>query len=280
MSELLLTGERGYVGSTLAAVLARQGIPFATLPGRLEGLAPRSLRCRRVIHCAGALAHRPADWQQANVLGTQRLLAALPADAEIVLLSSRSVYDPQAPGPLTEDAPTRPGSGYGQSKLAAEEALRASGRPCLILRVSTLFGVAGHGGLGEFNFPAQALRALVRGEAVPLFTPDRPCDYLEVQALALALAGLARQPLPAQSLYNLAGPPRSLHQLLQTLARLVTARLGQEAKLQHQPGPPPRTAVLDCTCYATALGALQARPDEQVLADMVEAWLGATPPPL
>lgn len=278
MADLLLTGERGYLGSTVAECLTRAGVDFAILPDRLEQLAPGSLSCRRVLHCAGALAHRSEDWQSANVLGTERLLAALPKDAELIFLSSRSVYDPQDPGPLTEDSPARPGTGYGASKLAAEMAVRASGRACVILRVSTLFGVSASGSLGEFNFPAQALRALTAGRPVQLFTPDRACDFLDVLALAKTLAAMAGRPLPRQAIYNVAGRPRSLHTMIEALAAVVRRELGQETKLNYQAGPPPRTAVISSTRFETEWGALPQRPDEEVFVAMLRSCCASPAP--
>ncbi len=266
---ILLTGERGFLGSSLAAELKHRGYAFTTLPCRLEFLEPASLPADCVFHCAGALAHRPEDWQRANVVGTEKLLAALPPEARIIHLSSRSVYDGNGTSAMTEEAPLAPANGYGHSKLAAERAVQASGHAHLILRASTLFGCAGNGTLGEFNFPAQALRALARGEAVQVFEPDRLTDYLEVKTLARALVDVLEVAPQWNRIYNLAGPARSLHSFIADLAARANAAGLPTARLMHAPGPPPRGPVLDTRRWEADFGPLPTPPDVQVFDAMI-----------
>ncbi|MBI3148368.1 MAG: sugar nucleotide-binding protein [Betaproteobacteria bacterium] len=270
MPRILLTGERGFLGSSIAAELTRRGHAFTTLPRRLEFLEPASLLADWVFHCAGALAHRPEDWQRANVVGTEKLLAALRPDARIIHLSSRSVYDGSGTSAITEDAPLAPASGYGHSKLAAERAVQASGHAYLILRATTLFGCAGNGTLGEFNFPAQALRALARREPVQVFEPDRLTDYLEVKTLARAMVDLLEFAPQWNRIYNLAGPARSLHGFIEDLAARANAAGLPTARLIHVPGPPPRGPVLDTRRWATVFGPLPTPDDTLVFDEMIE----------
>lgn len=269
MPNILLTGERGFLGSSIAAELERRGYAFTTLPCRLEFLEPASLPVDWVFHCAGALAHRPEDWQRVNALGTEKLLAAVPPEARIIHLSSRSVYEGSGTNALGEEAPLSPANGYGHSKLAAERAVQASGLAHLILRATTLFGCAGNGTLGEFNFPAQALRALARGEAVQVFEPDRLTDYLEVKTLARVMVDLLEAAPPWNRVYNLAGPARSLHGFIAEMADRVHAAGWPAARLMHTPGPPPRGPVLDTRRWAAAFGPLSPPPDAQVFDEMI-----------
>ncbi len=269
MPRILLTGERGFLGSSIAAELGRRGYAFTTLPCRLEFLEPASLPADWVFHCAGALAHRPEDWQRANVVGTEKLLAALPPAAPVIHLSSRSVYDGSGSRAITEEAPLAPAKGYGHSKLAAERAVQASGHAHLILRATTLFGCAGNDTLGEFNFPAQALRALARGEPVQVFEPDRLTDYLEVKTLARALVDLLEVAPQWNRIYNLAGPARSLHGFIEDLAARANAAGLPTARLIHLPGPAPRGPVLDTGRWATTFGPLPTPPDARVFDEMI-----------
>lgn len=271
MSEILLTGDRGYLGSTIAAALAGAGQSFAPLTQRLETLAANSLRAALVIHCAGALTHRPQDWENTNAAGTAKLLAALPREARIIFVSSRSVYSGLGVAPLRESDPSEPAGGYGKSKLAAEHAILASGRPHLILRASTLFGLAANGDLGKFNFPAQALRAVAQGEALTLFQPDRQTDYLDVQALAQGIVKLLDPKGGWNRIYNVAGPARSLHDLIRNLV-LCAAEAGWPApRLQFSPGPPPRGPVLDTGLWDADYGPLPVRPDSEIGREIVTA---------
>ena len=62
-------------------------------------------------------------------------------DGEFVFMSTCSVYGAQD-GLLDEDSPTNPLSIYAQTKLRSEEGLLSIGKPNLILRLGTLFGIS------------------------------------------------------------------------------------------------------------------------------------------
>lgn len=70
--------------------------------------------------------------------------AAREADATLIHISTDYVFDGTSPLPYTEEAPTAPQSVYGRTKLAGEEAIRASGCKHLILRTSWLYSEYGH----------------------------------------------------------------------------------------------------------------------------------------
>ncbi|MEQ9092875.1 MAG: NAD-dependent epimerase/dehydratase family protein, partial [Miltoncostaeaceae bacterium] len=128
---VLITGAGGMVGGAVAAHLRARGAPVAVHAGRADGAldlpgvagalvdrwAPRV-----VIHCAGLTYGLPEDLWRANVLAPMRLLDAVarhsPA-ARLVLVGSSAEYGLTGPGVyLAEDAPCRPDSEYGMSKLA------------------------------------------------------------------------------------------------------------------------------------------------------------------
>ncbi len=103
---ILLTGERGYLGSAVAAALEAAGLAWAPLGTRLEQIEPGSLQADAVIHCAGALRHQAERLQRDNVEGTEKLLAGLRGNARVLFASSRSVYGAAAGAVCREaDAP-------------------------------------------------------------------------------------------------------------------------------------------------------------------------------
>lgn len=69
--------------------------------------------------------------------------AARDAGATLVHYSTDYVFDGRKAGPYVENDPTAPLNAYGRSKLAGEEAIRASGAAHLILRTSWVYAARG-----------------------------------------------------------------------------------------------------------------------------------------
>ncbi len=133
----------------------------------------------------------------------------------VVFSSTAAVYGEAATGPIREDAPTQPINPYGQSKLEAEQALRAiPGLTTVALRYFNVAGAAPEAGLGETHFPeshviprlvlplvgvpAEVLEALQLRSGFKLYGTDYPtpdgtairdyihvCDLSEAHVLAL-----------------------------------------------------------------------------------------------
>ncbi len=100
-----------------------------------------------VYHLAGIL--RGADYAQyerVNAEGTRHVCEAFARQKKkkrLVYVSSLSAAGPSAPGEaLTEDAPARPVSFYGQTKLAGEEIVRSFQKKfqTVILRPGAVYG--------------------------------------------------------------------------------------------------------------------------------------------
>ncbi|MET4445555.1 nucleoside-diphosphate-sugar epimerase [Bradyrhizobium sp. GM2.2] len=161
---VLITGADGFVGQHLIKYLAGQGftvlaasrsLPKARREGikhiRVPDLARRfdwrSLlsQCDAVVHLAG-VAHRSASelsYNLVNVQGTA-LLAQAARDAgtkHFVFVSSIAAQCGSfSEQPQSEDCLPRPTNAYGRSKLAAEDALRATGVPHTVLRPVVIYG--------------------------------------------------------------------------------------------------------------------------------------------
>lgn len=152
---IVITGAAGRLGRTLSARLRERGHDVHGVD-RAEGADQQVSLADRpglVAACAGAdaVVHLAAmmSWQRAddaalletNVLGTANVAeAAALAGAKLVHASTGEVYPEGNPTyqPLDEAHPTAPTSGYGLSKLLAEETIafyrRARGLTAVVLR--------------------------------------------------------------------------------------------------------------------------------------------------
>ena len=168
--KVLLTGASGFVGSHILDTLCSRRIPAAILLRsnsnrrfvqshlpeveiREGSLAePTSLQSAlqgitHVLHCAGSTkARNSAEFFEVNHGGTKNLLHAVKAQVpnleNFVHISSLAAVGPAtAEAPATESDSPHPISGYGQSKLAAEEEVRKTGAgKFVILRPPAVYG--------------------------------------------------------------------------------------------------------------------------------------------
>lgn len=236
MTKILVTGGAGYIGSHTTHFLLRLGHEVTVVDdlstgyrhnvpeGRLRAV---SLHDRpaldavfaeasydAVIHFAAFIAvgesvREPALYLHNNVAGSLNLLAAMDRAGvrNIVFSSTAAVYGDPDGVPISETAPLRPVSPYGESKLMAETALgwldRCSGLRHIILRYFNACGADQDAGIGEEHQPETHLiplifQAIRTGQPLTVFggdypTPDGTCirDYIHVSDLASAhVAGL------------------------------------------------------------------------------------------
>jgi nucleoside-diphosphate-sugar epimerase len=161
----LVTGATGFVGSHLAEALRRRGDDVTALArsaGKAAALAPLDVRVVAgdlhdraaldravggqdvVYHVAGIVAARSeADFMATNRDGTRNLVDALrnAGIPRIVFVSSMAAAGPTIKGrPLRGDEAPRPVTAYGRSKLAAEQAVTASGLDWTIVRPPLVYG--------------------------------------------------------------------------------------------------------------------------------------------
>lgn len=164
---ILLTGANGQLGQALQHSLAPLGeLTCATRDGRLaDGARCDAMDLDRPAELAGvvqriapdvlvnAAAYTAVDRAESerdaayrvNAEAVDALAAACAArNALLVHYSTDYVFPGDDPRPRREDDATGPLNVYGASKLAGEEAIRASGCPHLIFRISWVYAAHGH----------------------------------------------------------------------------------------------------------------------------------------
>ncbi len=190
---VLLTGGNGFVGSHILDELLRRGHQVDLLlrqtsdtrfiadvlervrvvHGDLraaDSLAPAVREAEAVVHCAGITkAVRRRDYYNGNARGTENLVSACNAHARglrrFVLVSSQAVSGPgTSKEPAREDAPPRPVTVYGRSKMMAEERVRKGCRaPFTILRPAAVYGPRDGDFFVAFKSVADGLAPLIKG---------------------------------------------------------------------------------------------------------------------
>lgn len=264
---LLVTGGAGYVGSVIAAQLLegghdvtvaddlstghRDAVPSGARFVEVDLLDREQVQARlagawdAILHLAARSLvaesnEQPAAYFHNNVGAAVNLLDLMRqvGTPRIVFSSTAAVYGEPDKVPIDEDAPTRPSSAYGASKLAADQLLRFAAPAHGITAVSLrYFNVAGaHAGFGERHrvethlVPRVLAVALGQDHAVDIFGADYPTpdgtairDYIHVADLGRAhLLALAAGAPGEHRIYNLGnGEGSSVREVIET-ARKVT----------------------------------------------------------
>ena len=226
--KILLTGSNGLLGQKLVALLRQQPdvALVATSRGtnKLAGLYPdvrfieldvsdaaqvQQVLAREqpthVVHTAAMTnvdeceLNRAACWQH-NVTAVENLVQAC-AQLRIHLthLSTDFIFSGET-GPLAEDALPAPVNFYGESKLAAEQAVQASAGPWAIVRTVLVYGVAHD--YGRTNIVLWVRDSLRAGKPIKVVADQWRTPTL-AEDLAQGCWLLARQ--SAQGIYHISG---------------------------------------------------------------------------
>jgi UDP-glucose 4-epimerase len=311
---LLVTGGAGYIGSVVAAQLLDAGHQVVVVDDLSTGHAdavPTGSRLVKasllealalaevvdggldgVLHFAakslvGESVEHPERYWRNNVTGTLALLEAMLAAGvpRLVFSSTAAVYGEPERTPITEDAPTRPTSAYGASKLAVDAMIatfaQAHGLQATSLRYFNVAGASGR--LGERHATETHLIPIVlqvaagRREHVQVYGTDYPThdgtavrDYIHVEDLARAhlLALDAGRP-GHHAVYNLGNGQGSTVREVIEAARKVTGHPVPAVDAPRRAGDP---AVL--VASSRRIGdELGWRPAKPALEDMIgDAW--------
>ncbi len=190
-----------------------------------------------------------------NALMTEHLVHFLSKHpvAQLVFLSSTSLYGPQPPDPIRESSPVNPDRPYAKNKLENEYRLTDCGQrqgfAVLHARISLLYGP---GDRHNFYGPLQFFHSALKERCIYLFGQgeDRR-DFLYIEDMAAALFKLIE--LKAHGVYLLT-PGQSLS--FAELAKKVSCLLPYPVELKSMPRQIPLCHHhFDNTRLCSALGA-------------------------
>ncbi len=263
----LITGAAGFLGSSLANHLAREGHQTRGLDdlstGDPQALAPDVHFTRGdvsdrpklwtllqevdvVYHLAARVSVPesvlyPRDYDNVNVGGTVALMEAMRdvGVRRVVLASSGAVYGDQADQPLKETLTPNPRSPYAVSKLAAEYYVRTIGGlwgiETVSLRIFNAYGTRSRTSGAYGAVFGVFLKQKIAGKPFTVVgdgTQTR--DFLYVTDVARAFLAAAETERTGRC-YNLgAGKPQSVNRLVELLG-------GEKVYIPKRPGEP------DCT---------------------------------
>jgi nucleoside-diphosphate-sugar epimerase len=165
---VLVTGSDGFVGRHLVPHLAERNYKVIAasraattpehpnvVPAKLPDLSttcdwlPLLQQCDAIVHLAG-IAHKAVDdelFDQVNCKAAKGLAQeAFHMGKHLIFISSIAAQSGSySDRELTEDDPARPNSAYGNSKLAAELCIQATGASYTILRPVAIYGPGAKG---------------------------------------------------------------------------------------------------------------------------------------
>ncbi|MER8005822.1 UDP-glucose 4-epimerase GalE [Streptomyces sp. NPDC094149] len=312
----LITGGAGYIGAHVVRAMAEageravvyddlstgiaarvpEGVPLvvgSTLDGDRLAHALAEHEVTGVVHLAakkqvGESLDLPLHYYRQNVEGLRVLLEAVTTAGvpSFVFSSSAAVYGMPDVDLVTEETPCVPMSPYGETKLAGEWLVRATGRATGLATASLrYFNVAGAAApeladIGVFNLVPMVFERLTENAPPRIFgddypTPDGTCvrDYIHVVDLAEAHVAAARalRAAPGRDLtLNIGrGEGVSVREMIDRINAL-TGYDRPPTVTPRRPGDPPRV-VASADRAATDL-AWKAKHDVQ---DMIlSAWEG------
>lgn len=308
---VLVTGAYGFVGTAVVHRLSQAGhevialthrAPSAPLPvSPAAGTRYADLRdadaLRDAVHGIEAVCHlaaltrvresfeRPDEYRNVNVGGTQALLDAVLAQAQatgtplrFIHASTAAVYGVPEIQPITEDAPCEPKTPYGETKLAADQAVAQAADTgsigVIVLRAFNISGaVAGHGDPDESRIIPKAV-AVAAGRASHVDingdgTAIRDFVHVDDLARAYVLALDACEP-GKHRVYNVGATPASVSDIVAETER-VTHR--PVPVVHNPPKPEPPTLTADTHRIRDELGW---KPERSTLQEILaDTWAAA-----
>ncbi|MGR4850277.1 UDP-glucose 4-epimerase GalE [Streptomyces sp. LARHCF252] len=298
-------GERAVVYDNLSTGIAGrvpEGVPLvvgSTLDGERLARTLADHSVTGVVHLAakkqvGESVEQPLRYYRENVEGLRVLLDAVTAAKVpfLVFSSSAAVYGMPDVDLVTEETPCVPMSPYGETKLAGEWLVRATGRASgLSTACLRYFNVAGAASpeladVGVFNLVPMVFEKLTEGAPPRIFgddyaTPDGTCvrDYIHVVDLAEAHVAAARalrsSPGRALTLNIGRGEGVSVREMIDRI-NAVTGYDRPPTVSPRRPGDPARV-VASADRSATELGWKAGHDVQDMITSAWEGWVRQHP---
>jgi UDP-glucose 4-epimerase len=261
----LITGAAGFIGSTLANQLAKEGHQVRGLDnlsaGNPQALIPDVHFTRgdvndrpklwtllQEVDCVFHLAARvsvqesinyPREYNDVNVGGTVSLMEAMRdvGVRRVVLVSSGAIYGDQATQPLNENMVPNPKSPYAVSKLSAESYVRTIGKLWGIETVSLrVFNAFGPGQNLPPSYPPVVpyflYQALHNGSIVIHSDGKQTRDYIFLDDVISALVAASTAPNLDGMVVNV-GSGKEIS--VMDLVKLVGSVTGKKIDVIHNP---------------------------------------------
>ncbi len=239
---VLITGGLGFIGSTLAIRLVREGAEVSICDAMIEGYGGnfeniREIRsdvsvhladvrdeaamgklveaCDVVFHLAAQVSHvmslsNPYPDIDINIKGTAAVLEACRKknrDALVVRSGTRGQYGPAVRLPVSEDAPSDPRGLYEISQLSAEMICRTytriHGVRTVPLRLTNIYGPRAQMKHSQFGVVNWFVRLALEGKPIPIFGTGKILrDFLYVDDCVEAVLLAAREPRAVGEILN------------------------------------------------------------------------------
>jgi UDP-glucose 4-epimerase len=267
----LVTGSAGFLGSSLANRLVREGHQVRGLDDLSAGdparLSPDVLFTRgdvtdrpklwtllQDVDCVYHLAAKvsvpesisyPREYNIINVGGTVSVMEAMRdvGVKRVVFISSGAVYGDKGQQPLIEDTPPNPGSPYAVSKLAAEHYVHTIGALWGIETVSLrVFNAYGPGQQLPAAHPPvipHFLRQTIHGGTLVIHgRGEQTRDFVHIDDVVEAMVAAATAPTIDRLIINIgSGVETSVQALAQLVIEAAGVRTDWMYKEDQDPGP-------------------------------------------
>lgn len=267
---ILVFGKSGQV----ATELAREGQGDVTCLGRdlcdlsVPGAAAEAITQHAPHVVINAAAYTAVDKAEDDADTAYRLngdavaeiaMACGAAGVPLIHISTDYVFEGRGTAPWRPNDDTGPLSVYGQSKLAGEQAIRASGAAFAILRTSWV--VSAHGN----NFLKTMLRLGAERDALTIVADQigGPTPADAIAAVCLSIADQLQAEPSKSGIYHFSGAPDTswadFARAIFDQAGLSCAVTDIPTSAYPTPAARPLNSRMDCTTTQTVFGI--ARPD-------------------
>ncbi len=290
--DILLTGARGQVGWEVArrakaAGLTVQACGHADLDISQQDVVTRvvaAVKPRAIVNAGAYTAVDKAESERdaafaVNCDGPAHLAAACArARIPLIHISTDYVFDGTKAAAYVESDPVAPLGVYGASKLAGEEAIRASDAPHIILRTAWVYGIEGN------NFVKTMLRLGRERDTLRVVADQHGCPTFAgdlADAILTVFRNVTTHSVPEMwgTFHCVNDLPTTWNAFARRIFEFATPKLGKTPVVEAittaeypTPAKRPANSVLDCGKIKRIHG-VALRPWPSALEEMLNAIL-------